>query len=454
MNRIEVQAFEDRIRPEGGHAVILLCGLKKVPSSPAFRLRLVDPGLEADGSVALPDGKQFPVTARLTSEGMVLVIGPDVADHPMLTPGVAVEIQAPDAGVSGEFLWPSIASMGRPKRKSVLVRGPIRRDRADAGRTGSGSDAGAGPEILTAAPKPSQLQVASASDPLAGSAPVADRTPLHTVKEGPMKSPSTYQVPAAAELQAAGEPSDSRDTMARDLPHDGDTVFYPHARGSRTQAGAKARTDGKGRGLSSLMPASPLGMLTVILAGVAGLQAAIHLVQYNVLSPPQASLVGVPAVEATATPSATGSLFEALYPGPVSPRGVAANEISAAKALDMAQTYLQGAAGSRDADEGAFWLKRYLAGALGEDRNLRALTHLGSVYAKPTGRAPDYVKARMVWEMAGAFGDPVALCFVGALHENGLGVVRDSKKALQWYEAAKRTGGCPDVDASIARTRF
>jgi uncharacterized protein len=98
-------------------------------------------------------------------------------------------------------------------------------------------------------------------------------------------------------------------------------------------------------------------------------------------------------------------------------------------------------------------LKRYLQGALGDTRTLRALTHLGSAYAEPSGRAPDYAKARLVWELAGAAGDPVAMCMLGVVHENGFGVTKDAKRALAWYERAKKAGGCPDVEESLARTR-
>ena len=85
---------------------------------------------------------------------------------------------------------------------------------------------------------------------------------------------------------------------------------------------------------------------------------------------------------------------------------------------------------------------------------MRVLTQLGSVYAEPAaGRSPDYAKARQLWEIASAANDPVAMCFLGLLHENGLGVAADKKTALRWYERSKTTGGCPAVDESIARVR-
>ena len=109
---------------------------------------------------------------------------------------------------------------------------------------------------------------------------------------------------------------------------------------------------------------------------------------------------------------------------------------------------------ARDTDEGGFWLKRYILGTLGDERTVRVLTQLGSVLRElAAGRSPDYAKARQLWEIASAANDPVATCFLGLLHENGLGVAADKKTALRWYERSKATGGRPAVDESIARVR-
>ena len=135
----------------------------------------------------------------------------------------------------------------------------------------------------------------------------------------------------------------------------------------------------------------------------------------------------------------------------MSTKGVDAKGLPAAKVLENA--IASAAAGPADSEEGAFWRKRYITGALGSDRTLRALTQLGSVYAEPTGHAPDFIKARLVWEIASAAGDPVAMCFLGQLHENGLGVAPDKRAALQWYDRAKAAGGCAGVDEALARVR-
>lgn len=144
-------------------------------------------------------------------------------------------------------------------------------------------------------------------------------------------------------------------------------------------------------------------------------------------------------------------LFEALSAGSTSPRGVDALGVSDMRALSRASSIL--ADPSRDSEEAAFWLKRYLSATLADRNVARALTQLGSAQADATGKAPDYVKARHLWEMASAAGDPVAMCFLGKLFEAGTGVAANKRAALNWFERAKRSGGCADADDAIARLR-
>ena len=142
-----------------------------------------------------------------------------------------------------------------------------------------------------------------------------------------------------------------------------------------------------------------------------------------------------------------------LQVGAVSPRGLQARGVAPAKALETASGLLQATGAARDTDEAAFWLKRYLGQSIGEERSLRALTQLGSAYAEPSSAAADFVKARQLWEIAGAAGDPVALCFLGTLQEHGLGVPQSRTGAYRWYERAKQAGGCPSIDEALARNR-
>lgn len=144
-------------------------------------------------------------------------------------------------------------------------------------------------------------------------------------------------------------------------------------------------------------------------------------------------------------------LADVLQAAAISPRGVAVKENHPEKLLALANASLHAPGAARDVEEGAYWLKRYIAASLSEEHMLRALTQLGSAYAEPSTGTPDFVRARQLWEFASTFGDPVAMCFLGTLHEHGLGVAAEKKAALHWYARAKSAGGCPQLEESIAR---
>ena len=116
MDRVEVEAVEDRSRADGGHAVILLRGVMGAPTELRFRLRLVEAdGLAPDTAGVLGvDLKPDAISA--TGDGLALTIGPAIACSPALIPGAAIEITLPDIRVSGEFLWPAVSPQARPKR--------------------------------------------------------------------------------------------------------------------------------------------------------------------------------------------------------------------------------------------------------------------------------------------------------------------------------------------------
>jgi len=147
-------------------------------------------------------------------------------------------------------------------------------------------------------------------------------------------------------------------------------------------------------------------------------------------------------------------VYEALASGSMSPKGVPVAGVDSQQALARAQALLSVTGPARDTEEGGFWLKRYLALAQGDKQLPRALTQLGSVYAEPAANGTaDCAGARRMWEIAGALGDPIAMCFLGRLFERGLSVQANKAMALQWYERAKDAGGCAGLDDSIARVR-
>lgn len=121
MRQITVEAYEDESRPQGGHAVILLHGLEQVPDRPAFRLRPVDAVVAGADRRGQRARTLAPLATRRTHQGIELLVGPDIVANPQLLSGTPVIIEVPEAGVRGEFLWPSVRPLAPPRRRHVVV---------------------------------------------------------------------------------------------------------------------------------------------------------------------------------------------------------------------------------------------------------------------------------------------------------------------------------------------
>lgn len=485
MKKVSVQAYEDRSRPEGGHAVVLLQGLDSIPTSTTFRIRPAD-SAASDAPPGWPDGEHDPVLVRSTADGTELVIGPDVANNEFLVPGMVVELELPSVGASGTFLWPNIAPLRLPKRSKLGVSRQRRATptetpappasaaaaaavtttvpTAPEGETHSPTGPGEEPAIVTSgAPQEPEASPAPAPKPQSPSSEHEADWPAHggeVARDLPAR-PNISRSANGSRPASHGPAGHHHATHVNPAPQRHEPRRVPPPR--REEQHDLAPTDAKS------LPPAPAGKLAsgwIVTIAIAA--AALGAVASAVLLSPE-RLTGAPNREAPtplaqqAPPPAAGTasaaakdpgglLFDALSAGTVSPRGVNAAGLPLAKILDNV-TSATPSGTAAETEESAFWRKRYIAGALGDDKTLRALTQLGSVYAEPTGRAADYTKARLMWEIASALGDPVAMCFLGQLHENGLGVASDRKAALQWYERAKQAGGCPAVNEAIARVR-
>ncbi len=290
----------------------------------------------------------------------------------------------------------------------------------------------------------------AAAPPDVGSLPKAVEPRLVPAATDPAPSPSPAMPGLVASVQPSklvAKPVPPPPVVA--LPADPPQDFAPQ------ESPAEVRL---ARGLANAGPREPMSaaaLLATLLAGVLGLQA-IGLLWFDVKiarrGAPGAALVA-PASVASATPAGTiANLDEAFSRGPVSPRGVTADGVSPARALERAHGLLRGGSGQRDTEEAAFWLKHHLQSALGSERTRIVLTQLGSAYADPSSGQPEFGKARVAWELSAAFGDPVAMCFLAAVHERGLGVVADEAVAGGWLKRAGAAGGrCPTrVDAGGA----
>lgn len=131
-----------------------------------------------------------------------------------------------------------------------------------------------------------------------------------------------------------------------------------------------------------------------------------------------------------------------------SPRGTPVAGVDRQGALLIADKFLQ--AKPPDREEARFWLERAIRLHL-ERKDIRwAFTQLGTLYTQRGGSAENYLRAKVLWEIAGAQGDPVALCFLGALYEHGLGVPVDRERAVKFYAQARQNGGCGGAATTLA----
>ena len=429
MRKLSVEVHEDSGRPGGGHAVIRLLGLDTLPDSLTYRLKPVDSAHGPDAPGAFAEGDRIPLATRLTADGAELVVGPEIVENPAFLPGTLAVIEIAKCGVRGEFLWPRIAPLVRPKRRHLLGARPQRETKPEAT-----------PEIqfeeATDASSHLVPEPASPTDIALSHLPYLPRedAPAPSVVISGEAGGDGKEVPAltADPVQGSLLPKDAAPIVpVAPSPPVRDIAWTATKRPSRSSH-------------LRLAAAAAVGGFIVLWAASTFFGAPI------------AKPAGRPDPDLRPTAAAREAdghlLARLLSVGPTSPRGVDLREASPQKLLEDADTRLHGPDGERDKTEAQFLLRRFLAATLAEDRTLWALTQLGSVYAEPgPGEARDYARARQLWEVASALGDPVAMCFLGSLHEHGLGVGADRDMALGWYRRSKDAGGCRDVDGAIAR---
>lgn len=437
MKRIVVIAREDRAQAEGGHAALLMTGQRHSVDQLTFELRLIDAPDDGQGSNERLVSPREPLASRLTDDGLEITIGPDITELPELVAGTAVEIIVRPLDVKGEFLWPDITPRARPKRRTVVARAPFREAQATVGPKDFAATAA--DRFL---PEADAGSLAPVDTDLSGVPEIAGQTEVRApVTPDRMPSPVAAARPGASHLEVAAVPAKVVATAAAQLP--------------RAHVELPA-TDRPNPGQSGKVASSPLqaksgrqwpALAAAAVAGALALPGLLFLANGGRLPAwiggLQRETVGATArTGKSANSPAASEIFDLLAPEPRSPAGLDAGGVSADRALALAAQSLQGAAGQRDTAEGAFWLQRYLAARLSDPLITRALTQLGSAHAEPSSGTPDYAKAHRSWQLAGAYGDPVALCFLATLHANGLGVPADRTVAHRWHSAAMAAGGC------------
>ncbi|MFM9942197.1 MAG: tetratricopeptide repeat protein [Hyphomicrobiaceae bacterium] len=442
MKRLSIEAFEDHASAGGGYAVLLLRGLDRMPTPARFRLHVIDALPLGDGVRRLSAGDLEPTQIRSTKDGIELVLGPQITTCPLLLPGTAVEIEIPAAAARGGFLWPAVtpaqAASGRfgmfrrdtsetaarsvmPTSTIVLPSPPVAASghKAVAARSGNGHDAVFGNANAVVGPYASHDIGAPAGTVSAALSAAAATTDADTLAVAPRQVNATT---------IRWQPTNGR---AHDTPASsfGSSPPVRHRSAWRARGMFLAAVAATVLAIEVALVMLPGGRLLTI-----GRERASH-----ALTQEPADLTAI-------------LVLDWLRAGGQSPRGVAVAGVTAEQALERANTYLLATGpGRRDTDEGRFWLKHYLSATAGETTTTRALTQLGSAYAEPSRGAPDYERARLIWQTSAALGDPLAMCFLGRLFTKGLGVAADPVIGANWLERARRAGGCGGSEAAHVR---
>jgi hypothetical protein len=513
VSAVTVEVVQDARFPHGGHAVIRLHGLWLLPPQAKFRIDPVDD--TAAVSADWPAGERAPKETRVTSRGVEILVGPDIVDAAALQPGTPVTISIPAASISADLRWPNLPVSSAPRRGQVIMSAAelraeiataerlrrereqaaadaeserlarlnaeaqadkLRRERSEAASlsslqprgdqmvkderqaTGSGSNWPTGIERAAEAardvprPAPPRPPASSATTPLIAVPGAAAGTgPTSTIEV-------TIEDPIAAARNSDGSlrlsPSSNNSVATRDNTADGPQM---QALGEGSKHYQRRQMVSFGVGFLAAAGLSWLfwnGIRSELRKPGAG--AVIAEGQTKSPGVTTASVAATAATAVLATPGTARSLAEASVTlkdvfslDKVSPRGRSAVDVDLTTALRLADEGLHGAA--TDRQESAFWLRKSLSLVLNQDEVKWALTQLGSTYAAPASGPPDYTKARLIWEIAGSQGDPVALCFLGSLHEIGMGVQASKPTALGYFNAAKAAGGCRGNDEAIAR---
>lgn len=465
MNEVTISVLSDPELRAAGEAILRLTGVALVPPGSIYRIEPFGNGATTVPAPGWPTGDLKPRALRITGDGVDLVMGAEVVEAEGLLPGTPVLISVPAVGVRADLRWPKL-----PPRPA-----------AGAEPAGNG---GADPAIeaqaraatgQTDAKAPDQDAGEKTADDAAASAPAAGETlsRLTLAPEAPSRSKSR---PSLGEALASLKPIADAAPSRRQIP----APPPPPVRLRAASDAAPVKPEGW-RPEDSRPPSPAPGtlLLTAPSSTMSSLPAAGHRMPWT--APVLTFLLGCSLTAALAfglwkfaprifrSGDAAHSTVQAaqnagrlatlphlsviLAHPETSPQGQPATGVGFEEALKRADQGLHANEAPHERQEAKFWLRRALAVGLGDRRLLWALTQLGTLYASPEGGTPDYAAARSLWEIAGARGDPVALCFLASVTEIGLGGARDPARALALYLEAKDRGGCPGVDDAIARLR-
>lgn len=463
---LKLEVVAETAHREGGHAVLRLKGLDSVPAGTTFCIEPVDDEAGAAPPEGWPSGPLTPIEVRPVDGGLDILIGPDVVDNPRLRAGTPVAITIDTIGLRQELLWPSLnpsISPRRParvltmnqsaamtqalrdaeRRQAVVAQIAKAPDSAARDESAAISQTAAAILAATLPPAANGGETRTAGVPGAGLSTLStsrDRQPPPV--EPPAPQPARLQkVEGSTETPRPSAVSDAVSVEVADAPAVGRS--YPVV----VRDGDGYITDYVARRRSNI--ALVFGTLALVIASAATgfayrsamTGAANPITTASVSSSPDR--VALPA-------STLYDVFKTVDAPDVREKLKA---IDREQALGLADTLIHSAGSQRDLKDAEALLRHGLGLSLADKSTLWALTQLGSLAAQSIDGEPDFVRARLLWELSAAHGDPVAMCFLGELHENGLGVPSSKPTARKWYLQAKQAGGCRTVDAALARLK-
>jgi len=505
MSSMKIEVVPDASTPAGGHAIIRLRGIGLLPPGSTFRIDPID-DMEGGPQSGWPSGELRPLETRQIADGVEFRVGPEVVDSPRLEPGTPVTISLPGSSLSGELVWPDLpVSSGAAVAAVVMSPSQMASELAAAERarlevaahpalkpTTAASPVLSSPSPVKASEYEFEAPPAESQPESQPSAPAAGEFDAGRVLHIPdpalaasanastgRVAPSLPPLYAQNSTQKSSQNStqDSQPSAERSRPYDKSLsrLAKSVATGPGDQAAdaglptvlLKRTGDDKGGSIGisrgELRPGTIEGRVSPpqqpsrvmpFLAGAsaAGLAAAAIIAVLMVRQ--THAPIGMPGATGAGPTVAAGTktgLADVFTAGYQSPRGEIATDVDLPTALRLADYNLHGIDRPVDRAEAEFWLKKAMSLTAGHSQLRWAMTQLGTLQAEPVTGTPDYEKARMLWEIAGANGDPIALCFLGTLAEFGLGAAADRTKALEYFKQSKDFGGCPNADEAIAR---
>ena len=456
MTDVRVDVIPDSSATDGGRAIIRLSGVYDLPIDATYRIEPLDEGISADADPGWPSGDRKPNGSHLGHDGIELIIGPDVVEARRLAPGTPVLLTIPSVAIRARVRWPDIPQ--RQSRSQIKLLPPP-------------------PPLPINNPEPSH------DDP----APVDDRPDLDPglsdLTFAQDSSPDSHHEPGTDE-PGPDEPDTHTDDSAQfgsdRLPPGIDpTVDRDRPDTSREPAGeppnepsiepSDTRRIDPPEELPRRLNPTPdmprylprpdlvrpflLGVLLAGMVGFTGWLAFQNEISRYVRNVAQSRLAQVGTI-APVGPSAAATLNKIIGAPAVAPpdgpnSGDPNSGASVNTALERANDRLQRQ--PPDRAEARFWLRKAVGMSLSSKEMTWALTQLGTLYAVDGASQTDYARARLLWELASAQGDPVALCFLGALHEKGLGGTADVDRAKALFARAKALGGCKGAENPLGR---